>query len=494
MSNKKQEAGPDLETIARRAMVEAKFVIEPPADARAELARLDHSAQPEDNPQVRDLRHLLWISIDNPESRDLDQVSFAEKLPEDATRVLVGIADVDTWVPQGSALDRFAGTNTTSVYTGVTVFPMLPELLSTDLSSFNEGQDRLAIVTELVVTADGSVRDAVVYRALLRNVARLDYDAIGAWLEGSAPPAEIAQRPELQEQLQLQDQAMSNLRVRRSHDGLLDFETIEPRPIVVGGNVVDLVVVQKNRARALIEQMMISTNSAVASFLEASGAPSIARELLPPARWDRIVAIAARHGAKLSAVPDTRSLATFLDDQRRRAPEEFADLSLAIVKLLGRSRYHAIPPGGDDAGHFGLAVEDYTHATAPNRRYPDLIVQRLLKAAIAGRRPPYSFDELDAIAERCTDRMSAANGVERLMRKATAIVLLAGREGQMFDGIVTGVTSHGTFARLLAPPAEGRVTSGDAGLAVGDRIRLRLVSTNLEQGWIDFARVDGSAR
>lgn len=490
MSNNKRDAIPNLETIARRAMLEAEFVIELPADARAELASLGHAALPEREPQVRDLRRLLWISIDNPESRDLDQVSYAEGLPGGETRVLVGIADVDAWVQQGSALDRFAGMNTTSVYTGITVFPMLPELLSTDLSSLNEGQDRLAVVTELIVTAQGSVRDAVVFRALVRNTARLEYEAIGAWLEGSAPPPEAALRSELQDQIRLQDQAMSNLRARRSQEGLLDFETIEARPIVADGKVVDLVVVQKNRARALIEQVMISTNSAIASFLEASGAPSIARELLPPAQWDRIMAIAASHGATLSDVPDTRSLAAFLDDQRRRAPDEFADLSLAIVKLLGRSRYEAIPPGGDDAGHFGLAVEDYTHATAPNRRYPDLIIQRLLKAAMAGRRPPYSFDQLAAIAERCTERTSAANGVERRMRKATAVVLLAGREGQVFNGIVTGVTSHGTFARVLAPPAEGRIISGDEGLAVGDQVRLRLISTDLERGWIDFARVE----
>lgn len=488
MPNNRPEVRPDLHAIARRAMLEANFEIDVSADARAEIAAMADQRTPDADADVRDLRGLFWCSIDNPESRDLDQVAFAEHLPDGAVRVLVGIADVDAWAPQGSALDRFAATNTTSVYTGVAVFPMLPERLSTDLSSLNLGEDRLAIVTELVVTAGGAVRSTEVFRARVRNRARLNYEAVGAWLEGGAPPPEIADEPGLAEQVRLQDQAMSTLRAQRRREGMLDFETIEPRPIMEGGRVVNLVVQRKNRARALIEQMMVSTNSAIASLLEDRGAPSIARELPPPARWDRIVEIAAREGTTLPATPDSLALAGFLDDQRMYDPANFPDLSLSIVKLLGRSHYQAIPPGGDDAGHFGLAVEDYTHATAPNRRYPDLIIQRLLKAAIAHRPPPYSFEELIAIAEHCSERTTAANGVERRMRKATAIVLLAGREGAVFDAIITGVTPKGTYARLVTPPAEGRIVRGEEGLAVGDRTRVRLIDTNLERGWIDFEK------
>lgn len=484
------DASTDLERIARRAMAEQQFVIDLPVDARAELAALAHPDDRQHGPSFHDLRDLLWCSIDNPESRDLDQVAFAERQSDGAVRVLLGIADVDAWVPRGSGLDRFAAANTTSVYTGVTVFPMLPERLSTDLSSLNVDQDRLAIVTELIVTSAGAVRSTDVFRARVRNRARLDYDAVGAWLEGGPPPPEIAHDPELADQLRLQDQAMSALRAQRRREGMLDFETIEPRPIIKQGRVVNLVVSRKNRARALIEQMMVSANSAIASLLEARGAPSIARELPPPAQWDRIIAIAERHGARLPDKPDSRALAEFLDDQRRDDPQNFADLSLAIVKLLGRSRYKAIPPGGDDAGHFGLAVEDYTHSTAPNRRYSDLITQRLLKATIDHLPPPYSIDELTTIAERCSERAVAANSVERRMRKVTAILLLAGREGEIFDAIVTGVTPKGTFARSITPPAEGRVVRGEAGLAVGDRTRVRLIKTDLQRGWIDFAKVE----
>ena len=488
MPNNRPDVGPDLQAIARRAMIEANFEIDLPTEARAEVSALSDQHTPDTDAAMRDLRELLWSSIDNPESRDLDQVAWAEQLPDGAVRVLVGIADVDACAPKGSALDRFAAANTTSVYTGITVFPMLPERLSTDLSSLNLDEDRLAVVIELVVTAEGAVRSTDVFRARVRNRARLDYEAVGAWLEGGAPPPEIMREPGLADQVRLQDQAMSALRAQRRREGMLDFETIEPRPIMEQGRVVDLVVQRKNRARALIEQMMVSTNSAIASLLEARGAPSIARELPPPARWDRIVDIAAREGTRLPATPDSLALAGFLDDKRLHDPANFPDLSLSIVKLLGRSHYQAIAPGGDDAGHFGLAIEDYTHATAPNRRYPDLIIQRLLKAAIAHRPPPYSFEELVAMAEHCSERTTAANSVERRMRKATAIVLLAGREGEVFNAIVTGVTPKGTYARLVTPPAEGRIVRGEEGLAVGDRTRVRLIDTNLERGWIDFEK------
>jgi exoribonuclease-2 len=478
----------DLRAIARKTVLDAGFMIELSPQAAAELARLDRR-QIRADASIRDLRDLPWLSIDNPESRDLDQVSVAEALPHGATRVLVGLADVDAFVPLGSALDRHAAANTTSLYTGVEVFPMLPERISTDLSSLNEQQDRLAVVVELRVTAEGALSASDIYRALVRNHRRVDYETVGAWLEGdSSGHADALAEPALAEQLRLQDGAMSALRAQRERDGALDFETIEARPVVQDGRVVDLVVQRKNRARALIEQMMVSSNSAVASYLEAHGFPAIARALDPPERWDRMVAVAARLGDTLPAAPDSRALAAFLARRRAADPEHFSDLSLTIVKLLGGSHYQAVAPGADDPGHFGLAVEDYTHATAPNRRYPDLVTQRLLKAALAGQPAPYTFDELTAIAAHCSERASAANKVERRMRKVTAIVLLEGREGEVFDAIVTGVTGRGVFARLLRPPAEGRIMRGEHGLDVGDHVRLRLTGTDLERGFIDFER------
>lgn len=480
----------ELGSIARQAMIEAGFEIDLSADAQAELAAIKRGQSPDITPDIRDLRDRLWSSIDNPDSRDLDQIAFAEMLPDGTTRVLVGIADVDAFVPQGSALDHHAAANTTSVYTGIAVFPMLPEELSTGLSSLNVGEDRLAMVIDLVVAEDGEVVKTKIYRGLVRNQAKLDYESVGAWLEGAAPPPKaMTQVAGLIRQIGLQDRTMTALRAQRQLQGALDFETIEPRPIIKDGRVEDLVVEHKDRARALIEQMMISVNSAIATMLEESGQPSIARELPPPERWDRIVAIARRNGTSLPAKPDGPALAAFLTRQRVRRPATFPDLSLSIIKLLGHSHYQAIAPGADDAGHFGLAVEDYTHATAPNRRYSDLITQRLLKAAIARRPPPYTLAELEAIAERCTERAGAANLIERKLRKSTAVLLLDSKIGEVFEAIVTGVTPKGTFARLIHPPAEGRITDGEQGLDVGDRIRVRLTGTNLERGWIDFARI-----
>ena len=485
-----QLPAPDLQAMARQAAIEQGFVIELPPDAQAELAGLDEVSVDVADPAVRDLRDLPWLSIDNPESRDLDQVPVAEALPDGGVRLLIGLADVDVWVPRDSALDRHAATNTTSIYTGVEVFHMLPERLSTELSSLNEHEERLAVVVELDVAPEGEITATRIYRARVRNHHRLAYDAVAAWLEGDATALpEATREPGLDEQIRLQDRATSALGSLRHAHGALDFDTIEARPVVEDGRVVDLVVVRENRARALVEQMMVSTNTAIASFLEGHGSPALARAHDPPARWDRIVKLVAEHGTQLPSAPDGSALAAFLGQQRAADPERFPDVSLAITKLLGGSSYRAIAPGGDDPGHFGLAVEDYTHATAPNRRYPDLVTQRLLKAAIAGHPPPYGAAELEAIAKRCTERTSAANKVERLMRKVAACVLLDARVGEIFDAIVTGVKPSGTFARLIKPPAEGRIVRGDEGLDVGDNVRLRLVGTDITRGFVDFERV-----
>lgn len=478
----------DLRAIARQAMLDAGFEPDLPPAAAAE-ARALNPWRPPDSGHVRDLRGLLWSSIDNVESRDLDQVEYAEQLPNGDIRVLVGIADVDALVPAGSAIDRHAAANTTSVYAGVATFPMLPERLSTDLTSLIEGADRPAIVIEFVVAQDGAIGSSEVYRAAVRNHAKLDYEAVGAWLEGGAQPAKVGAIAGLAEQLRLQDQATDRLGELRVRNGALDLETIEANVVTDDGAVVDLTVRHKTRARELIENLMIAANGVMAALLEDSGRAAIQRVVRTPERWPRIVELAASLGGQLPGAPDARALADFLAARRRADPDHFPDLSLSVVKLLGAGEYALVEPGVEHAGHFGLAVQDYTHATAPNRRYADLIIQRLLKALLDRRPAPYTPDELAAIAARCTERDKAAKKVERRMRKYAAVALMRQRVGDVFDAIVTGASPKGTYVRLLAPPVEGRVVRGERGLDVGDHTRVRLVGVDDERGFIDFARV-----
>lgn len=437
---------------------------------------------------VRDLRELLWSSIDNPESRDLDQVEFAEPLPDGGIRLRIGIADVDSRVPRGSALDRHAMANGTSVYTGVSVYPMLPAPLSTDLTSLNEGEERLVVVVEVAIDARGRVTEHEVYRALVVNRAKLAYDTVGAWLEGAGPvPEAVAATPGLEEQVWLQDRAASLLKAVRVQAGALEFETVEAAATGKDGKVESIVITRKNRARDLIEDFMVAANVAIARYLASRERSSIRRVVREPKRWPRIVAIAAGHGATLPPEPDARALSGFLAARRAADPARFPDLSLSVVKLLGPGEYAVDLPGrADDEGHFGLAAADYSHATAPNRRYADLVTQRLVKAAIADAPPPYTDEELRAIAARCTDRENAANRVERVTRKSAAALLLASRIGGAFDAIVTGVNRDGTYVRLLSPPAEGRVVRGEAGMDVGERVRVRLVATDAARGHVDF--------
>jgi VacB/RNase II family 3'-5' exoribonuclease len=479
----------DLRAVAYQTMLDAGFAPDIPPEVEREVQALDERQQAAVEPSARDLRSLLWSSIDNPESRDLDQVEFAERQPGGAIRVLVAIADVDAFVPAGSATDRHAAENATSVYTGVTTFPMLPERLSNDLTSLLEGEDRLAVVIDMLVDEDGSVPASTVYCARIQNHAKLDYESVGAWLEDAAPPpGKVVAIAGLEQQLRLQNEVTGRLRELRRRNGALDLETIEASTVVADGAVVDLTVKHKNRARYLIENFMIGANSAMAAFLERQGSPAIQRVVRSPERWPRIMEIAASSGVRLPMQPDSRALADFLAQQRVANPEHFPDLSLAVVKLLGSGQYDAVEPGVEHPGHFGLAAHDYTHATAPNRRYADLVIQRLLKAALAGQPPPYTMANLAAIAECCTERDKAAKKVELRMRKIAAAALLSRRIGEVFDAIVTGVTEKGTFARLLAPPAEGRVVRGEQGLDVGDRVRLRLTATDPTRGFIDFER------
>jgi VacB/RNase II family 3'-5' exoribonuclease len=438
---------------------------------------------------VRDLRSWLWSSIDNVDSRDLDQIEYVEARRNGELCVYVGIADVDARVPVGSAIDARAGENSTSVYTGVEVYPMLPEALSCDLTSLNFEQDRLALVTSYAVREDGSVADGEVFRALVKNRCRLAYEEVAPFLEGGRPSPRISAVPGIAAQLKLQDEAARKLRQLRYQRGALELETIEARAVTKDGEVVALTVPQKIRSRELIEDFMIAANGVIARFLGGRGRSAIARMVKTPRRWDRIRDLARERGAKLPEEPSPRELADFLHAEREKDPERFSDLSVSVVKLLGPGEYALQRAGDDGEGHFGLAAHDYSHSTAPNRRFADLVTQRLVKAALVAGPAPYPDAELEKIAARCTMKDHDARKVERTMRKIAAALLLSSRVGEQFDAICTGVTEKGTFARLLDPPAEGRVIRGEKGLDVGEKVRVKLVSTSPERGFIDFARV-----
>ena len=459
----------------------------PQALQEAEAAR--HTG-PERNGEILALQALPWFSIDNDDTRDLDQLSVAQPLASGAARLLVAVADVDAMVRPGGAVDGHAGANTTSVYTAAGVFPMLPEVLSTDLTSLHEGQERLAVVVDMLVQADGTVSEADIYRATVLNRAKLTYDQVSAWLDGDGPaPAQFATVPALEQQLRLHDTLASQLRQWRQQRGALNLKTISARPVFENGRLVDLRPDVKNRAKDLIADLMIAANGATARFLSARGFPSLRRFLQAPQRWDRIVALAAGHGVELPAAPDAVALDRFLSARRQADPATFADLSLAVVKLLGAGEYTAAPAGSGGGGHFGLAVNDYAHSTAPNRRFPDLVTQRLLKAALAGQAPPYLDEALAAIARHCTLQEDNANRVERQVLKAAAAFLLDGRIGEAFDAIVTGAAVKGTFVRISSPLLEGRVVRGFEGLDVGDSVRVRLVAVDAQKSFIDFERV-----
>ena len=455
------------------------------------LAELDGMSEPGGlhDQSLRDLRRLLWCSIDNDDSRDLDQLSVAEALPNKTVKVLVAVADVDSLVRKRSYIDEHARENTTSVYTAACIFPMLPERLSTDLTSLNFDVDRPAIVVEMVVGEDGTLRRSDVYRALVRNHAKLAYNSVAAWLEGDGPtPSEILAAPGLEDNLRLQDRVAQSLKTLRHEHGALTLETVEARLVFDADELTDLQAEKKNRAKDIIEDFMIAANGVTARFLADKNLPSFRRVVRTPKRWDRIRELAAEHHQTLSAEPDGKSLEAFLVKAQADDPVRFPDLSLSVIKLLGAGEYELDVPGRGSSGHFGLAVQDYSHSTAPNRRYPDLIMQRLLKAAIAGRPLPYDNGELTELAKHCTGQEDAAKKVERQVRKSAAALLLEHRIGEQFDAIVTGAADKGTWVRLMHPPIEGRLTSGFAGLDVGHRLRVRLLRTDVERGFIDFGR------
>jgi exoribonuclease-2 len=476
----------ELAAIAQRAMREHGLEPEFPAAALAQLRAIGAAPTGADS---RDLRALLWCSIDNDDSRDLDQLSVAQELAGGATRVLVAVADVDATVTAGSPLDTHAGANTTSVYTAAQVFPMLPERLSTDLTSLADGQERPSLVIEMTIAADGSVSASDVYRARVINRAKLAYNSVAAWLDGKGPmPPPVAAVAGMDAQLRLQDRVAQALKRVRKAQGALGLTTLEAQAVYEGGNLIDLKADEDNRAKELIEYFMIAANGVVAQFLESKRSPSLRRVLRVPERWGRIVALAASVGGSLPASPDARALSEFLVGCQQKSPERFPDLSLAVVKLLGAGEYVLKRPGEPAEGHFGLAVQDYTHATAPNRRFPDLIAQRLVKAALAGSAAPYDEVTLRTLAQHCTEQEGNAAKVERQVRKSAAAMLLAPRVGEQFDALVTGVNDGGTWVRIAQPLAEGKLVKGFQGLDVGDALRVQLMHTDIERGFIDFVR------
>lgn len=477
-----------LERIARRAMTERGFLVD---FSEAALNEVEKIAQVDSGAKSpgKDLRHLLWTSIDNDDSLDLDQLTVAETLPDKTVKIFVAVADVDALVKKGSAIDEHARQNTTSVYTAGKIFPMLPEKLSTDLTSLNYHEDRLVIVIEAVISDVGEMQSSDIYPALVRNHAKLAYDSVAAWLEGKEPmPYAVAAVPGLAENLRIQDRVAQQMKGLRHEHGALDLQTLESRPVFVGDKIQDLRMDERNRAKEVIEDFMIAANGATARFLHGKKVPSLRRMVRSPKRWERIVEIAAQYNSQLPPQPDSSALASFLTKQKAADPLRFPDLSLSVIKLLGPGEYVVEFPEETAPGHFGLAVKDYTHSTAPNRRFPDLTTQRILKAALDGSPMPHSRDELVELARHCTEQENDANKVERLVAKSAAAMLLSSRIGDRFDAMCTGAADKGTWVRILHPPIEGRLVAGYEGVDVGSRLRVQLIHTDVEKGYIDFKK------
>jgi exoribonuclease-2 len=474
----------DLVAAARREMIERGFEPDLPAAALQQARDL----KPGHPDGLEDLTALLWSSIDNDESRDLDQVEWAERV-QGGIRVLVGIADVDAVVQCDTPIDVHAARETTTVYAGVRTFPMLPERLSTDLTSLAEGEARPAIVIEMLVPPDGVIVSSRVSRAFVRNQAKLTYSGVGPWLEGRAPaPAKVAASSELERQLQLQNEAAHALRDARYRMGALNFDRQEALAVVENGRVKGIEVRKANRASRLIEDFMIGANEVMARTLRTAGVTAIRRVVRAPERWSRIVELAAEYGAQLPLEPDAAALNAFLVERKKADADHYADISLAVLKLMGPGEYVAARPDDEQDGHFGLAANDYTHSTAPNRRFADLVTQRLLKASMSRASQPYTDDALAAIARECTLKEDAARKVQRDMAKRIAAVAMQSRIGEEFAAVVTGVTRKGVFVRVPDPPIEGRLMRGEAGVDVGDRVRVTLMSADPERGFIDFGR------
>lgn len=482
----KQYGRKDLARIAAKAMVDRGLVAAFSSESLNQLASLDTQKQ-ETSPEIKDLRHLLWCSIDNEESRDLDQLSVCEVLPNGTVKVMVAIADVDTLVKKGSPIDDGAQQNTTSVYTAARIFPMLPERLSTDLTSLNAHVDRLAMVTELIFDKEANISSSTVYRATVRNQTKLAYDDVAAWLDGKGDiPAGVRSVSGMDVQIRTQDAVSQKLRKRRFEQGALEFRTIQSRTIFSGDRVVDVEQQQPSRARQLIEELMLATNGVTARFLASKGYSTLCRVVRSPERWIKIVEVAKDLGEVLPVEPDSKALEVFLTKRRLADPLRFPDLSLVVVKLMGAGEYALQLAGAVPVGHFGLAVRAYSHATAPNRRFADLLTQRILKAAIVGAPAPYSDAELDVLAKHCNEQGSDANKVERQVRKSEAALVLQTRLGEVFDGIVTSASDKGVWVRVFHPPVDGRLHGSGAAPRTGQKVKARLTLADVERGFIDF--------
>ncbi len=478
----------DLRDVARRVMIEEGFNPDFDPAMRAELQNL--GKHPDTGAPLKDMRDLLWSSIDNDDTRDLDQIEFAEETGTGEWRLYIGVADVDSEAPKGSAIDAHAGEQTTTVYTGAVIFPMIPTELSTGATSLFEGADRKSVMVEMVVGTDGTVKSADIYRARVTNKTQLTYSGVGNWIDsGASIPDKVAKNAALESQLRLQAKIAVALRTTRLDNGALEIETVEARAVTDNGKVTGIEKTQKNTATDMIEDFMVAANGSVARFLEAHRVSSIRRIVRSPERWQRIVELAKQFGTDLPAEPDPVALHDFMLARRSADPDHFPDLSLAVVKLLGPGEYILDQPGVAEPGHFGLAVQDYTHSTAPNRRYADLVTQRIVKAVLAAAPPPYTDDQLSQIARNCTVREDAARKVERQVRKIAAAMLFHDRVGEQFKAIVTGNKASGTYVRVVDPPVEGRLMRGEKGVDVGDEIEVELLSTNPQKGFIDFGRV-----
>ena len=479
-----------LQQIARRAMISRGLVPDFPTVELAELKEIISPATY--NPaQAKDMRKLLWCSVDNADSLDLDQLSYAEQLPGNKVRLLIAIADVDALVSEQPAINNHASQNTQSIYTIAQIFPMLPEKLSTDLTSLRLGVDRCAVVVEILVGDDGSVQQSDVYCATVFNYAKLQYESLGAWLEENGPiPSEVSKIKGLAENILLQDRTAQKMKELRYEHGALDFETIEARPVFYGDTLSEMKAELKNRAKSLIEDFMIAANGATARYLAGKNFPSLRRVVRTPKRWDRIVELASEHGYSLPEKADSKSLSAYLKFIKQNEPQHFVDMSISVLKLLGAGEYVVETPGSTSEGHFGLAVKDYTHSTAPNRRYPDLVTQRLLKSAMAGHSIPYSIEQLEQIAHHCTIKEDDVKKVERQVEKSANAMLMKSRIGEVFEAIVSGAALKGTWIRLFHPHVEGKLVKGFRGLQVGNRLKVRLIQIDIESGFIDFERVE----
>lgn len=478
-----------LTEIAKNAMKERDLFPEFSKDVLNEVESIEKNEKGIDFTNTKDLQDKFWISIDNDDSLDLDQLTYTETI-DGKDVIFVAIADVDSLVKKGSFVDNHGKHNTTSVYTPSINFPMLPNKLSTNLTSLNPNVKRESIVVEMEVLKDGQCLTRGIYPALVVNHAKLAYPSVTAKLEGTgALPSPFNDNEKVIEQIQKHHLLSKKLILTREKEGTLNFADMEVKAVMKGGIPVDLIPKKRGAADLIIENFMIAANIAVTKFLTKNHLTTIRRVVKTPKRWDKIVEVARERGASLPLTPNNKALQVFLEESKINDPSRFPDLSLTIIKLIGRGEYMAILPDEKSPGHFDLALSHYAHTTAPNRRFPDLIMQRILKSHFLKTAPPYTNKELIDLAEHCTRKEDDATKVERRVQKSAAAIVLSTQIGKTFSGFVTGAADKGTWARISNPPIEGKIVKNSKGLDVGDKVRVRLISVDIENGFIDFERV-----